>query len=93
MLHPLSKLHAANGYNFVDDINQTPSGEQYFAIFKGATIGAVIASAEDWNGKALEAEEITFLNDEVPDGFYFMIRLQNVTLTSGKIALAIDQKK
>ena len=82
-----TKPFAQNGWTFA--ITAATHTGKWYGLYKGNTTGCSLTSAKDENGTALSAAAIAFINDEVANGQFFPIKLTEVVVASGEIALAI----
>ncbi len=83
---PLTKLHSQNGAEA--QIGAGTLTGKYFAIMKGS--GAVITSALDQNGVALDSDVITFINSDYPEGVYYYQPLSEIVVSTGNLLALND---
>ncbi len=69
--------------------SETSPVGKYYWFYKGSGTPGVITEMLDSYGNKLPSTVISFLNNEVSEGQYFMIPFSKITISSGNIAIGI----
>ena len=89
-MNPTRRLHARNGHEALSGAVSSTADQIFFAIVKGENTPPTITAMEDDKGVAVSAAVLDFINTELPNGVWLPIPCRNVTISVGKLMLAVE---